>query len=193
MTSLGSVYEFVYRGALTEEALDRAGRQSGHHLDESVAEIGAALSVELLDPGYVESARQMATVYMAITAFENSARRFVSRALLDAHGSKWWEKCVSQRIRNLAESRRDEEARTKWHGQRGENLLNYTEMGHLVDIIQQNWADFEPYVRRMDWARAVFGAVEQSRNVIMHSGVLEIEDIERVGMHIRDWLKQVGS
>jgi hypothetical protein len=27
----------------------------------------------------------------------------------------------------------------------------------------------------------------------MHSGVLELGDIERVGINIRDWIKQVGA
>ncbi len=62
----------------------------------------------------------------------------------------------------------------------------------LPKIIQQNWTDFEPYMRRIDWATALFSTVERSRNVIMHSGTLDIEDIERLGMNIRDWIKEIG-
>lgn len=76
---------------------------------------------------------------------------------------------------------------------RGGSLLDYTELGHLVNIIQNNWTDFEAHVRRVDWATSIFGSIERSRNVIMHSGNLDIEDVERVGMNIRDWVKQVGG
>jgi len=135
----------------------------------------------------------MAAVYAAIAAFEISARRFITKVLLESHGDDWWDKGVSDKIRTFALSRRDEEEKTRWHGRRGTELLDYVEMGHLVNIIQQNWSAFEDYIPRMDWATAIFGGIERSRNVIMHSGFLDIEDIERVGMHIRDWAKQVGS
>jgi len=162
-------------------------------VDSSVADVADALSLELLDPSLLEEARRMAVVYAAIAAFEGSARRFIAKVLLDEHGSNWWEERVSERIRRFAQTRREDEEKTRWHGRRGDSLLDYTELGNLVDIVQQNWTDFEPYVRRMDWASAIFGVVERSRNVIMHSGVLDIEDIERLGISMRDWLKQVGA
>ena len=51
---------------------------------------------------------------------------------------------------------------------------------------------FEPYIRSHEWAAAVFHVVERARNVIMHSGSLEKADIERLGMNIRDWVRQVS-
>jgi uncharacterized Rossmann fold enzyme len=116
----------------------------------------------------------------------------VSKVLLDAHGDNWWQTKVSDKIRKFAESRREDEEKTKWHGFRGDSLLSYTELGQLANLIQQNWPDFEPYIRRLEWASSIFSSLERSRNVIMHSGILDIEDIERVGIHMRDWIKQVG-
>jgi hypothetical protein len=193
MADIGRLYEFVYRATLTEEALDKAGRRLSRVTDESMADIAAALSLELLDAEEIAAANRMAVVYTGIAAFENAARRFVSRVLQDGHGDNWWEECVSEKIRKFAESRREDEERTKWHGMRGDNLMNYTELGHLVNIMQNNWIDFEAHVRRVDWATSIFGSIERSRNVIMHSGILEIEDVERVGIQIRDWVKQVGG
>lgn len=188
-----SEYEFALRALLTEEALDRAGRQGRHRLDSSVHEISAALNYDLLDPDELEVGRQMAVVYAAITAFERAARRFIAKVLQGVYGENWWEERVSEKIRKFADGRRAEENKVKWHGTRGDDPLTYTEMSHLVNIIQQNWTDFEPHVRRLDWATSIFGTIERSRNVIMHSGVLDIEDVERVGITIRDWVKQVGS
>jgi hypothetical protein len=190
--TIGRLYEFVYRGILTDEALDRAGRKSGP-AELTAQEVAEALSVDLLDPDVLVATARMAAVYAAIAAFEISARRFITKVLLEAHGEDWWNQGVSEKIRTFAASRRDDEEKTRWHGRRGTELLDYVEMGHLVNIIQQNWGAFEDYIPRVDWATAIFGGIERSRNVIMHSGFLDMEDIERVGMHVRDWAKQVGS
>jgi hypothetical protein len=188
-----SLYEFVYRGLLTEAALDAAGRASRQVPDWNFSEIAEALNLDVLESDYVVPAERMALVYTSIAAFENSVRRFIYKVLNDTYGDDWWTLGVSQKIRKFAEDRRAEEQKTKWHGARGEALLSFTEMGHLVNIMQQNWDAFEPYVRRIDWATAIFSAIERSRNVIMHSGELDLEDIERVGMNMRDWIKQVNQ
>lgn len=184
------IYDFVYRAMLTEEALDAAGRAQRINLDET--KVADALSFDLFDDDLLAEARLMSTVYTAIAAFEMSVRRFVKKVLIDTHEEEWWEKGVSEKIRKFAESRRTDEEKAKWHGVRGTDLLSYTELGHLSQIMQQNWEHFEAYVPRVDWATALFSTLERSRNVIMHSGSLSIPDIERIGMHIRDWNKQVS-
>jgi len=187
-----TLYDFVFRGLLTEEALDRAGRPRGGSLTGISEEIASALNLAQMDEELVGAAAIMGAVYTSIAAFENSTRRFIAKVLVDAHGSDWWRTKVSEKIRTGAEARRTDEERTKWHGRRGDDPINYTEMGQLVDIMGQNWTDFEPHVRRLEWARELFGAVERSRNVIMHSGTLELADIERLGMNMRDWIRQIG-
>lgn len=184
------LYDFVYRAMLTEEALDAAGRVRHNDLDAS--EVSEALSFELFDEDLLKQARLMSTVYTAISAFEMSVRRFVKKVLIDTHGEDWWDKGVSEKIRKFVDSRRTDEEKVKWHGVRGDDLLSYTELGHLPQIMQQNWEHFEAYVPRVDWATALFSTLERSRNVIMHSGFLAMPDVERIGMHIRDWNKQVS-
>lgn len=183
------VYDFVYRAMLTEEALDGAGRV--RHIDLGETAVAEALSFELFDEDVLRQARLMSTVYAAIAAFEMSVRRFVKKVLMDTHGEDWWDKGVSEKIRKFVDGRRIEEEKVKWHGVRGDDLLSYTELGQLSQIIQQNWIHFEAYVPRVDWATALFSTLERSRNVIMHSGSLALPDVERIGMHIRDWNKQV--
>lgn len=184
------IYDFVYRAMLTEESLDAAGRVRRHELDG--AEVAEALSFELFDEDLLKQARLMSTVYTAISAFEMSVRRFVKKVLMDTHGEDWWEKGVSGKIRKFVDIRRADEEKVKWHGVRGDDLLSYTELGQLSQIMQQNWEHFEAYVPRVDWATALFSTLERSRNVIMHSGLLAMPDVERIGMHIRDWNKQVS-
>jgi hypothetical protein len=185
------LYEFAFRGLLVEQSLDTAGRRSPASFGLET-EIVDRLPIDALDEGMVAAARRMAIVYTAIAAFENSARKLISTVLLEQLGENWWELGVSAPIRKKAESRRAEESKVKWHTPRGEAPITYTDFGDLGNIIGNNWTRFEAYIPSIEWAKSIFDVIERSRNVIMHSGQLELEDIDRVGINIRDWVKQVG-
>ena len=187
------IYDFVYRGRLTEAALERtqARRRIGFTREEEQL-IGQKLSLDVIDSDLVESARKMAIVYTAIASLENSIRSFVSKILLDKFAENWWEEAVTEGIRKRADSRQDEEKSIRWHSQRGNNPLYFTEFGDFVSIMQSNWSLFEPHLISVEWARNIIKTLERSRNVIMHSGELSNTDIERIGTAIRDWIAQVG-
>jgi HEPN superfamily Swt1-like protein len=192
VTGPDGIYDFVYRGQLAEQALDRAGRPGATLglLDEEIAD---KLSLRLLDDRFVEQARRMATVYTAIAAFENTVRDLVQRVLLEQAGADWWEQTVSTSVRTKARKRQDDEAKHRFHTQRGDDPISFIDFSDLLNVMRANEAAFEPFWPSPEWARGIFDAVERSRNVIMHSGVLDPEDIERVGMNVRDWVRQVGA
>lgn len=188
------LYAFIMRGELAKTSLAATETVSKHHSSDIISqEYIKSLSLDLLDDEYVNAAKLMATVYTAIAAFENTVREFVVKILLENNGEKWWEECVSEKIRNKAESRKAEEDKIRWHTQRGDSLINYTEFGDLASIMNNNIELFSDHIISMEWARNIFSTVERSRNVIMHSGELSSRDIERVGINIRDWISQVGS
>ena len=189
----GRLYEFAFRGFLAEEALDKAGRLHPNVAGALDEEIAQRLAVDLLDEGFLTGARRMAVVYMAISAFENSVRKLITTILLEKVGENWWDQCVSAGIRKKVENRQKEEEKIKWHSQRGASSITYTDLGDLGNIIRNSWEHFEPHVPSIEWANGVLDTIERSRNVIMHSGYLDRVDIERVGMNIRDWVKQVGA
>jgi hypothetical protein len=190
---LGALYEFVYRGQLADEALDRAGRTKFAHSGESEAEMAETLSLGVLDDDLVAGARYMSTVYTAVAAFENSARTLVGSTMLEGKGEKWWEECVSSRIQKKAKDRRADDEKNRFHSQRGDDPINYSDLGDLLNIIRAHPDLFEPAIPSPEWAQNIFDAVERSRNVIMHSGSLGSGDVARVGINIRDWVKQVGA
>jgi hypothetical protein len=186
------LYDFAFRGFLAKESLDQVSRRnrgSDEALDEKIA---LRLPLDSLDEPMVLAGRRMATVYIAIAAFENSARVMISKVLLEKVGAEWWEKSVAGNIRKKVAGRQTEETKFKWHKARGGDPIDYTDFGDLGNIIAQNWAHFEGLIPSAEWVKSLFDVVERSRNVIMHSGNLELEDIERVGINIRDWIKQVG-
>jgi hypothetical protein len=187
------LYSFIMRGELTKVALEKTPIVSRHSSSDLLAqEYVECLSLDLLDVEQVNAAKLMATVYTSIAAFENTVRQFVVKVLLEHKGENWWEDCVSEKIRKMAESRKKEEEKIRWHTPRGDSMINYVEFGDLASIMQQNYELFEIHIISIDWARQIFQTLERSRNVIMHSGELGSIDIERVGTNIRDWISQVG-
>lgn len=188
------LYSYVFRGLVTEEALDKAGRTNkSRHASEELQKQYDQLGLSEMNSAVVDVAESMSLVYVAIHSFENTVRGFVLKRLQEAKGTDWWEKSVKKEIRTRAEQRRDTEQSIRWHSARGENLIDYTEFGDLVSIIAGNWDLFEPHIYSVDWAKEIIGTLEKSRNVIMHGGTLKKTDTERVGMYIRDWIRQVGG
>jgi hypothetical protein len=189
----GQVYEFAFRGLLAEEALDRAGRGSRVQSDMFDVDVAAQLSLDVLDEGHVAAATTMAAVYVAVAAFENSVRQLVTSVLRESVGDDWWEKAVSASIQKSCKGRQDEEEKHRFHTQRGDSPITYTDFKNLSNIIRANWEHFVDFLPSAEWATAIFDGIERSRNVIMHSGRLDAEDVARIGTNLRDWVKQVGA
>ena len=186
------LYSFVYRGILTEEALDREGRQRRLHFGrEAAGEIQESLSYDFLDADMLAEAQRMSVVYTALHAFENSVRLLVTKAMAEKYPTDWWAK-VPERIRKTSKTRMEEDARSRWHGARGATEINYCDFGDLASIIVTNWDVFEDLLGNMEWAKTTLQTLERSRNVVMHGGSVAKEDIERIGMNIRDWIRQAG-
>lgn len=192
--SAQDTYSFVFKGLLAEEALDKAGRQAAHRADdERLAGLEGVLSLGYIDDEFRIPAREMSVVYTAIAAFENSVRSLVKKVLLDEYKDEWWTKGVSESIRKTAESRQQEERQIKWHANRGDDPMSFIDFGQLNNVIVSNWKLFEILLRRQSWVQHIFETMQRSRNVIMHSGELPDEDIERLGTNLRDWMKQTGG
>ena len=192
MKEIDKAYNFVFRGSLAEEALDKAGRIHNNHSASDNLKISELVGINNLDEELVARARIMATVYTAVAAFENSVRKLISKVLSDTGEADWWEKYVSQKIRETAKDRMDEEERVRWHAQRGSDPIQFTMLPNLLNIMRNNEQLFLPFVNDINWAGSIFETIERSRNVIMHSGFLHERDVARVGSAIRDWSAQVA-
>lgn len=188
------LYSYIFRGLITEEALDRAGRKNARKIaHEGFAEKYEQLGLNEMEDSLVNDAVETSAVYIAIHSFENTVRSFIAKKLQEEKGTNWWSSSVKKDIRTRAENRREAEQAIRWHSARGENLIDFAEFGDLISIISGNWSLFEPHITSVDWAKEIISSIEKSRNVIMHGGTLKKTDVERVGMYIRDWLRQVGS
>jgi len=189
---MDEIYSFVYKGQLTEASLDKIGRLKNRHLlQEESRTISRSLCIDLLDQDLLADSQRMAIVYSAIHTFENMVRQLVMKAMAEEFDVSWWEK-VPERIKKKVKTRAEEDAKFKWHGSRGSTEINYCDFGDLSSIIVTNWSVFEDILSNMEWMKQLLGTLERSRNIIMHGGLLDKEDIERIGMNIRDWVRQAG-
>lgn len=186
------LYNFIFRGVLTEESLDKVGRKKISTFGkEEEYSLMKALSFEMLDKDYLETAKRMSIVYIALHSFENEVRKLVKSAMAEKYEENWWEK-VPEKIKTKVKTRKEEDAKFRWHGTRGSEDIMYCDFGDLSSIIVVNWELFELILTNMEWSKAVLSTLERSRNIIMHGGIVSREDIERIGMNIRDWIRQTG-
>lgn len=188
---MDTLYAFVFRGVLTEESLDKAGRlkRAKSNMDP---ELFARLPFELIDNEVLAKSEQMSVVYCLLTGYENTVRDFVVKKLQETYEDEWWNKGVGEKIRKKAENRKTEEESAKWSSQRGDSLINYIDFGDIESIIIKNWKQFEPHLHVIEWMQQLLKSLEKSRNVIMHGGELNRQDIERIGLLIKDWFSQVS-
>lgn len=133
----------------------------------------------------------MALIYTAIHAFENAVRLTVTKAMAEIHQEKWWTK-VPDKVQRKVKTRMEEDAKFRWHGARGTTEINYCDFGDLSSIIVTNAGAFETLLGSVEWAKGILQILEKSRNIVMHGGVLAKEDVERIGVNIRDWIRQAG-
>jgi hypothetical protein len=189
---MNNLYDFVYRGVLTDESLDKAGRKNRTSFGPADADaIKAALAFDLLDVDRIANAERMAIIYTAIHAFENSVRHFVATAMAEEFQEEWWTK-VPTKVETKVKTRIEDEAKFRWHGARGGAEIEYCDFGDLSSIIVVNWLVFEDVLADLEWAKSTLSVLERSRNIVMHGGVLARQDIERIGINIRDWIRQAG-
>ena len=186
------LYPFVYKGLLTEESLDKAGRKEKEQFGTAEAEIiQSKLALDMIDSDALSKAIRMSPVYTAIHSFENMVREFVMSSMVEEYKETWWEN-VSTKIQTKVSKRMEEEAKLRWHGARGGSEIEYCDFGDLSSIIVTHWQIFEPMLVELEWCKSLLAILERSRNVVMHGGELGLQDIERIGGNIRDWVRQAG-
>ena len=149
------------------------------------------LSFDMLDEEKLQIAGRMAIVYTAIHSFENMVRVYVKSTLIEEYEEDWWSK-VPEKVTKKVSTRMEDDAKFRWHGTRGISELDYCDFGDLKSIIVTNRDVFEPTLSDIEWAKSVLDVLERSRNIVMHGGSLDVQDIERIGGNIRDWVRQAG-
>jgi Swt1-like HEPN len=181
VTTNGLLERMVNAGELT----DARGAVSSNTSDKPLALEDFSLAARL-------QAARMGEVYELLYCLENSVRELIEATLREKYDVSWWDKGVPEGIRKSAEKRREDDLKSRWHGPRGESLLNYVDFPQYGDIIVEEWDAFEDLLGDRDWVTYYFSEMNTSRRALAHTGELTQADVERMDLRVRDWLRVVG-
>ena len=187
-----TIKEFVFNALLTQDTF--------HSLEEegisiSVSKDFAPISrvVERdFSPRVWHDAVNMSSVYTALFCIENTIRNFIVERMSERHGIDWWENKVPKKINDTVISLKKQETKNKYHSNRSGNEIGYTMLANLGQIIISNWDDFSDIIPNQAWLTSRMDDLEMSRNIIMHTGTLPADEIDRIESIVRDLLRQIG-
>jgi hypothetical protein len=88
------------------------------------------------------------------------------------------------------QDRKDKEQRNQWHAGRNDHPIYYLDFGDLGLFIVNHWNIFKDFFENQAWVTSRIQEAERTRNVIAHTNILASDEIQRLEMYMRDWMKQ---
>lgn len=184
--------QFVFNGLLLQDSFD-ALEKEGISIRKSgdLAPVSRVVEADF-SPKIWHDANNMASVYQAIFCIENTIRSFIVERMSERYGLDWWEEKVSSGIKKDVSRLKEKEAKNKFFSSRSDSEIGYTMMCNLGQIIIDNWSDFSDIIPNQAWLNSRMQDLEMARNIVMHTGVLPQDEIERITSIVRDILRQIG-
>ena len=184
--------QFVFSGLLLQDSLDTLEKE-GISVRKSgdLAPVSRVVEADF-SPRIWHDANNMASVYQAIFCIENTIRSFIVERMSERYGLNWWEEKVSGKIKKAVKTLKEEEQKNKFFSSRSDSEIGFTMMGNLGQIITDNWSDFSDIIPNQAWLNSRMQDLEMARNIVMHTGVLPQDEIERITSIVRDILRQIG-
>lgn len=166
-------------------------QQAQHPISVNIEPV-VKITIPNIPKKIINEAQKMSYAYPYVYLFENSAR-FLIVNVLQQHGNNWWnEKASSDAIRN-AQNRKDKEQVNRWHAKRGSHPIFYTDMHDLYSIIVKNWDDFKDIFPNQTWVKSRFDEIELARNIVAHNNPLPNDEITRLKLDLKSWVKQISK
>lgn len=185
---LNTLQLFAMRNLLLESDLEKI-ENSGINIDHTKSiERAELVDTELFEFEIVQSAKRMADFYVLYYAFENTVRSLISGVLSEKYGINWWETTVPEGVKNNVKDKQVKEKDTVM-SIRSDDPLSYTNFGELIDILNKNWSDFSDSIRSQKAMQQILGQFNLIRNTIAHSCELNEDEILRLKLLIKDWLR----
>jgi hypothetical protein len=134
----------------------------------------------------------MQRCYRLLFVLENFVRDFVSTRFSEIDGEDWFEKRATNAMKQRVTDRKQKEESNAWHTGRNEAPIFYLDFGDLALLITNHWSVFRDLLPDQHWVQSRMQEAERSRNVIAHTNVLAADEIARLEMYLRDWIRQIG-
>lgn len=187
-----SLSDFMFRGLLCTHAI--RDMQAEGQLRERAGEAQSQSDIDLLAPvsdAVRSGSLVMQRSYRLLFVLENLVREFVREVLEEIDKEEWFDKRASRDMRKKVDDRKAAEAKNNWHAGRNSHPIYYLDFGDLALLIQSHWECFKGLIPTQSWAVSRLNDAERSRNVIAHTNLLSDEEVVRLEMHVRDWVRQV--
>lgn len=184
--------QFVFNGLLLQNSLETLEKEGINVRKSGDLEPVSRVVEADFSPKIWHDANNMASVYQAIFCIENTIRSFIVERMSERYGLNWWEEKVSTGIKRDVTKLKEKEAKNKFFSSRSDSEIGYTMMGNLGQIITDNWEDFSDIIPNQAWLNSRMQDLEMARNIVMHTGVLPQDEIERITSIVRDILRQIG-
>jgi hypothetical protein len=185
--------QFVFKGLLARHAV--ADMQTDgllHRPLSNEAERGDTDLFASVQQSIRNGSIQMQRAYRLLYVLENMVRDLIVGRFLESDGSDWFEKKASTAMKTRVAQRKEQEAKNQWHSGRNKDEIFYLDFGDLAKLITTYWALFEDLLPTQAWVQARLDEAERSRNVIAHTNLLSTEEIARLELYLRDWMRQIG-
>jgi hypothetical protein len=183
----------MFRGLLAKHAI--RDMQATGLLRSPISNAAEAGDIDLFAP--VSEAVRASSLYMQrcyrlLFVLENVVREFVQEVLEEKDGVDWFEKRANAQTKKKISDRKAAELRNQWHAGRNFHPVNYIDFGDLALLIQAHWNEFKDLLPTQSWAVSRLSDAERTRNVIAHTNILSDEEVVRLEVIVRDWVRQVG-
>jgi hypothetical protein len=133
----------------------------------------------------------MQRCYRLLYVLENLVREFVREVFEEKDKDNWFEVRATVPMKKKVTDRKETEERNQWHGGREPEPIFSLDFGDLALLIQNHWSEFKDLLPNQTWVVSRLNDAERTRNVIAHTNLLSDEEVLRLEMHVRDWIKQV--
>ena len=151
------------------------------------------ITVPNLPSRVVKGAKAMSRVYPYIYLFENSVRYLIKDVMERKYGSDWWKERAPSETKKTIYKRLEKEDIHRWHAQRGKHPIFYSDMHDLLSIIRKNWEDFKHTFPDQAWVKSRLDEIELSRNIVAHNNPLPKDEIARLKLDLKAWVKQISK
>lgn len=133
-------------------------------------------------------AKQMSEHYMVFYCLERSARDIVVGKLKAIHGGGWWATNVPQQIQDSVANNMQREL-DAGVTPRSENEIDYTTFGELGEIVKANWDDFGDIFKSVKAFSKIMTSLNVLRGPIAHCSILSEDEILRLELTVKDWMR----
>jgi hypothetical protein len=133
-------------------------------------------------------AQSMALYYSIFYCLERSARDLIVEKLKAIHGGNWWVIKVPEIIQKSVRENMQKEL-DAGVTIRSDKEIDYTTFGELGEIVKSNWTDFGDIFKSVKAYTKIMTSLNVLRGPIAHCCKLSEDEIDRLNLVVRDWMR----